>query len=218
MEVSRYKEWKVLSRSFIVEFVLLPLIGALHGWLTNVIALRLLFRPANEINILGLRIQGLLPKRKLEIAESIGEIVELELLRMDDIKAQLQQGETLEYLSRSISRAARESLAAKLPKFLPPGLRETIIAFLEQRLSIEVRAVLERFLNDSSHDDMLQGRVKSLVTSRINAFDIGKMEAVTKQAVGRELKAIEYLGFVMGLFIGIIQGLFLLVLLLTGLY
>jgi uncharacterized membrane protein YheB (UPF0754 family) len=207
-----------LTNAIVIDFVLLPLIGACHGWLTNVIALKLLFRPANEVKFLGLKFQGLLPRRKEEIAESIGDIVENELLRIEDIKEQLSGDGTLDQLSRSISKTVADTVYERLPRLIPASMRDTVSTYLEQRLNREVKPIIERFLSDASRDDLMGGRIKGMVCSRIRGYDVAELEKVAKSVVGKELKAIENLGFVMGLGIGIIQGFFLLILRLLSLY
>ena len=59
-----------------VRIIILPIIGALIGWVTNVLAIRLIFRPINKIHIpiIGLNIQGLIPKRKVEIAKVLEKL------------------------------------------------------------------------------------------------------------------------------------------------
>ena len=58
---------------------LMIIIGALIGWITNYFAIKMLFRPLKEINILGFKVQGLIPKRKMEMAESIADTIQEEL-------------------------------------------------------------------------------------------------------------------------------------------
>mgnify|MGYP003620394601 CR=1 FL=1 len=60
----------------IAEFLLMVGVGALIGWFTNYLAIRLLFRPYNEINLVIFKLQGLIPKRRHEIAVNIAEVIE----------------------------------------------------------------------------------------------------------------------------------------------
>ncbi|NPV27094.1 MAG: DUF445 family protein [Firmicutes bacterium] len=55
----------------LVQYIAIPLISALIGWLTNVIAIRLLFRPVEPIKLplLNYELQGLIPRRQAEIAK-----------------------------------------------------------------------------------------------------------------------------------------------------
>ena len=48
-------------------FFLPPLFGAAIGWLTNYVAIKLLFKPHRRVEIFGLNIQGVIPKRRKEI-------------------------------------------------------------------------------------------------------------------------------------------------------
>ena len=67
--------------------LILTIVGGLIGWITNILAIKLMFRPINPIKIpiLNIEILGLIPKRKNEIATNIGEVISNELLSMDDI-------------------------------------------------------------------------------------------------------------------------------------
>ncbi len=53
-----------------IEFVIFPLLGFIIGWLTNFIAIKLLFHPRKKFFF----IQGLIPKRKKQIAEKISHV------------------------------------------------------------------------------------------------------------------------------------------------
>ena len=49
----------------LLPWILPPVLGAIIGYVTNAIAIRMLFRPFNEIRVLGLRLPftpGLIPR------------------------------------------------------------------------------------------------------------------------------------------------------------
>ena len=73
--------------NIVLTIVIMALIGGVIGWITNVLAIKLMFRPINPIKIpiLNLEIIGLVPKRKKEIAKNIGEVISKELLSVDDL-------------------------------------------------------------------------------------------------------------------------------------
>ncbi len=80
---------KTLSEGVKMNPILLisiPLISALIGWITNYLAVKMIFRPHIPIKILGITFHGILPKRKSALAHEIGETVERELISHDDIK------------------------------------------------------------------------------------------------------------------------------------
>lgn len=62
----------------IIRILILAVIGGGIGYITNVIAIKLIFRPINPIKIpiLNIEIIGLIPKRKQEIATNIAQVVQ----------------------------------------------------------------------------------------------------------------------------------------------
>lgn len=76
----------------IMHFVLPPLVGAVIGYFTNLIAVKMLFFPREEKRIFGHRIPftpGAIPKGKARLAKSAGKIVQNELFTMEDISGKL---------------------------------------------------------------------------------------------------------------------------------
>jgi uncharacterized membrane protein YheB (UPF0754 family) len=70
----------------IFTLLLLPiLLAGLHGWFTNWLAVKLLLKPVRPINILGFKIQGLLPRRQADLADRISEAISREFLKEEDI-------------------------------------------------------------------------------------------------------------------------------------
>ena len=62
-----------------------PLLGGLIGYVTNWLAVKMIFRPFKPRSFLGIRVQGLIGKRQKELAASIGEAVGGHLLSHQDI-------------------------------------------------------------------------------------------------------------------------------------
>ncbi|UCZ54298.1 DUF445 family protein [Bacillus shivajii] len=82
----------------IVWFFSLILIGALIGGGTNVLAIRMIFRPYKPLYIGSYRLPftpGLVPKRRNEIAKQLGKMVEHHLVTPEGIESKLLEG-TLE--------------------------------------------------------------------------------------------------------------------------
>ncbi|MEX2445428.1 MAG: DUF445 family protein [Alkalispirochaeta sp.] len=66
-----------------VPWILPPFLGAVIGYLTNALAIRMLFRPLHQWRVLGIPIPltpGIIPRRRGELAENIGTMVAKELL------------------------------------------------------------------------------------------------------------------------------------------
>ena len=68
------------------------IIGALIGGVTNVIAVKMLFHPFKTYYIFNKRVPftpGLIPKRRAEIADKIGQVIEEHLLTESMIQSKL---------------------------------------------------------------------------------------------------------------------------------
>lgn len=93
--------------------IMLILIGAVIGGGTNVIAIRMLFRPYKPKYIGSFRLPftpGLIPKRRGEIAESLGRTVEDHLVTPEGIQEKLKDGLLLKEIEDRLSRAINELL------------------------------------------------------------------------------------------------------------
>ncbi len=86
--------------------ILLPIVlGAAIGYITNYVAIRMLFRPLAEKRILGLRVPltpGIIPKQRYQLAESIGRMVSTQLLTEDTVRQHIGSERFRSSLERGI--------------------------------------------------------------------------------------------------------------------
>lgn len=194
----------------IIDFVFLPLIGGLHGWITNIIAIRLLFHPRKPVRVGPFTLQGVLPKRRVDLAAKIGQAIEEQLLSAEDLLAALHTDDLEAHIEAAVLGEVRGRLDGFLPRLLPFGMKQTLIGFLESALMREIMPAV-RTLMDSAQDELLRrAKVADMIERKILAFDLSELEALVYAVAGHEMRYIEYLGLFMGLFIGTVQGLFLL--------
>ena len=76
----------------ILKYIAGPLVGALIGYCTNYIAVKMLFRPREEIRIFGHRLPftpGAIPKGRPRLAKAVGEVVSKTLVTQEDLLGQL---------------------------------------------------------------------------------------------------------------------------------
>lgn len=77
---------------FEVSYVLAPVLGGIIGYITNDIAIRMLFRPHNAKYIMGAHIPftpGIIPKEKGRIAEALGGVISENLMNKDVLERYL---------------------------------------------------------------------------------------------------------------------------------
>lgn len=95
--------------SHLLPYALPPLVGAFIGYVTNDIAIRMLFRPLKPWRLLGVRIPltpGVLPAKRAEFAARIGRMVGSHLLTSEDVGRALEK----EAFRRELKGAVTEKL------------------------------------------------------------------------------------------------------------
>lgn len=184
------------------------IVGAGIGYATNVIAIIMLFRPYKPIKIPLVRWQilGLIPKRRDEIARSIGETVENELISMDEISAQFLTDANKEKLVETIKNKVKEVVSEKTES-IPFGLGSVVNNMVEEIVEVE----LTIFIYDQADElvrDMTQNiDIGQMVEDKINEFELKKIEEIILKVASTELRHIELLGGILGGIIGFVQGL-----------
>lgn len=191
----------------IVQVLFLAIIGALIGWLTNWIAIKLIFKPRYpyRIPVLNITIQGLLPMRKAELARSIGHTVERELLPPETLLRRVEEMKLKEKIETAFSGIVQERLTEKL-KVIPASLRQGIINYLHDLSTAELDRHLDRFIIQLQENFVNESNLGKIVEEQINQFDVDRLEELVFRIVAKELKHIEILGGVLGFIIGLIQA------------
>jgi uncharacterized membrane protein YheB (UPF0754 family) len=197
----------MISHSNLLAIVSIPVVSALIGYVTNYIAVKMLFRPHNPRRIFGFNIQGLVPQRQREIAASLGKLIERDLISHSDIQEALKSKETTEeaaaFLNEQVDQFVQR-LASQNPMvgaFLQGPLLEQVKGLLSAQMAERFPVFMEKVVG------RIEGRldIKSIVQSKVEAFDLSKLEAVIHEVSARELKMIEVLGGVLGFLIGLAQ-------------
>lgn len=93
------------KRKMTIDFLVAPLVGGLIGYITNGIAIKMLFRPLKPLYIGGKPVpftQGLIPKERDRIAKSVGAVVGTELIAPETLKETLLSQEMYTHLERAL--------------------------------------------------------------------------------------------------------------------
>ena len=187
--------------------LILTIVGGLIGWITNILAIKLLFRPIKPIKIpiLNIEILGLIPKRKNKIAANIGEVISNELLSMDDISNQAfnsSNGENFNsYLIDKIKNIINEKL-----NIIPMPFRMMATPYIDEILNKEVPSAINEISSDLSVKAKENVNIQEIVEEKINELDLEQLEEIIIKVAKKELKHIEILGLVLGTVIGLLQG------------
>lgn len=187
---------------------LLVFIGAMIGWITNFIAIKMLFRPYKEINFIFFKIQGLLPKRRNEIGNSIAEVVNNELVSVKDIISKISPEDIEENIGLIVDRILESRLKEEIVKNFPMAA-----FFLSDSMLEKIKHIIKQSILDHKEEminvfgEYLENKVdiKSIIVEKVNGFSLEKIEEIIITLAKKELKHIEYIGAVLGGVIGLIQ-------------
>lgn len=183
--------------------VLLPLITALIGWITNWTAIRMLFRPRTPIKLFpGFALQGLIPRRQPELADRLAAIVEAELINQHVIGQELGRIDLDHYIEMFGRRLVRDRLASRIGGIpLLANLLPHIERYAVETLKEELPALRHQI--STQLEGQLQ--IRDMVSRRIAEFDVDRLEALVLATAKREFRAIELTGAVLGFIIGLVQ-------------
>ncbi len=189
------------------QLLILSLIGGFIGWITNLIAVRLLFRPLKPIKFpFGYKIHGVLPARKSELAVSIGNVVENQLVSKDEILKSIVNDKDINRLKISIVENVIKILKDKLPGilhgFTDKTIKKQLDSFMDKDGDRYIREMLENVITNTTQNIS----VSEMVIEKIEALDLVSFEEMVTGVVKSELRHIEYLGAILGILIGILQG------------
>lgn len=189
-----------------LQVLLVVVISALIGYTTNVLAIKSLFRPIRPVKLGPFRFQGLIPKRRFEVARSIGSMVASELLSQDDLISQIIDDQDEERFRKLLLEKIQKIVLEKIA-FLPLGFQDKILDTIEEKMDKESPKLFNEV--KTLAEDHIRNKVDvgALIEEKINALDLERLEELILKISGKELRAIEWVGLIMGAGIGLIQGL-----------
>ncbi len=186
-----------------------PILGALIGYITNVVAVELLFHPKKPVNVLGFKIQGLVPARSRELTE-----------RFLDTLSDVLTKEDFEFvINRAVNRAVNESeVAAGLNYILSKPPLSNVRDFAEkmgfEKVFSPLSAAISRFLQDAIRDAVVRSianniDLKEFVIKKAEEISEEEIERLFKKFAKKELRFIEISGAILGFVIGVVQSVFM---------
>ena len=181
-------------------WILPPLIGATIGYVTNLVAIKMLFRPLREVRLFGLRLPftpGILPRQRRRLADNIGDMVQRELLTAGVLRERLAKAEVRENIGSAIGSYTSGLLQRPVSSWLEDDAEnmplaelfkdfvnsEVFNSFLEEI----IKAWAAEKISPSSAEDGLSSWLKSRVRD-VGALFIPAARDIIKGGLVREIK------------------------------
>ena len=130
----------------VIQVLLMALIGALIGGMTNTIAIKMLFRPYEAKYLFGKRLPftpGVIPMRREEASAKLGDIITGHLLTPEVFEEKLKSPETdqliMHFIDRQIETIETERLTPSyFLERLSSGLTDKIVLSFNEEIRLKV--------------------------------------------------------------------------------
>ena len=152
-------------------YITAPLVGALIGYITNWVAIKMLFRPRTAKYLFGIRLPftpGMIPREKSRIAKSIGLAVGEKLLNKDIIMNTLISPDFHEKFEQLIRKKTDElkenttSIQAAAQNLLGAEISETIM--------IKIQNYISHFLKEKIKDPDVITKITAYISKSIDQY------------------------------------------------
>ena len=191
-----------------MKLVIMVIISAAIGWITNWVAIKMLFRPHNEINLGLFKIQGLIPKRRAEIGIGIANVIQNELISIKDVIANIDREEFSKRLNDLIDDVLEKNLKTKVKEKFP-----VMQMFFSDKMAKDVSNTIKGIVMENQEkifeifSNYAEENIdfSTIITDKISNFSLDKLEEIINGLAKKELKHIEVIGAILGAFIGLVQ-------------
>jgi len=178
------------------NIIITPAAGAVIGYFTNYLAIKMLFRPYEAKYICGIKVPftpGLIPKEKMRIAKALGDAISTHLLNKNVVMDALTKDDVLKSIDAMtdnvISRIKSEDITLS-------ALCSSTFGINYDTLNSSVSAFLSRQAYNSLSNDEFKGKLADEIYNKLDAFlqkplcelPYEKISAVVKDTVEFAIK------------------------------
>ena len=190
------------------QLLVMILISGAIGWITNWVAIKMLFRPHKEINFGLFKIQGLIPKRRAEIGSGIANIIQNELISVKDVISNIDREEFSKRLNALIDEVLDKNLKKKVKEkfpFLQMFFTDKIAKDVGNTIKDIIMGNQEKIFEIFSNYAEENIDFEVIISDKISNFSLDKLEEIITFLAKKELKHIEVIGAILGMLIGAVQ-------------
>ncbi len=188
--------------------ILIPLISAFIGWVTNWVAIKMLFHPREPKRVLGITFHGIFPKRQQQFAEKLGKIVSDEFLSFSDIEQKISNPDNLQKIMPMIENHVDDFLRTRLSDEMPVismFIGDKTITKLKGAFMREIETLFPQVMKQYAANLKSELDLEHIVVKKVSAFSSDKLEEVLYQIMSKEFRFVEVIGAVIGFIIGVAQ-------------
>lgn len=190
-----------------VKYLLLPFISAFIGWMTNWIAIKMLFHPKKPISFFFFTLHGIFYKKQTLLAHKLATTIEAKLFSHGDIYQVLKSEKFKQGIFHVVETYIDDFIDNRLTTIHP------MLAMLPKDIILSIKKkLLDEFENFTPHlieyvekgfDSHLN--IRELIRKKIESFEVEQLEEILQAILKSEFRVLEYVGGILGFLIGITQ-------------
>lgn len=182
---------------------ILPLFGFLVGYLTNWLALNVIFRPLEPIQLGPLCLHGLFMKRKNEVADKFAEVCARDILNLSNLMTEVMAGPQAHRSKAIIKRHLRPLLESGVVR---TAIQITMgaegYANLKSQVADKALAMSLQSVNDARFSRERSGVIHSTLSKRMMAMSNAEFQELLRPA----FKEDEWILIMLGAALGTVAG------------
>ena len=179
---------------FDINYIIAPVLGALIGFSTNWLAIRMLFRPHEEKRIFGIRLPftpGIIPARRHELAKKTGETISRHLLPEETLIKSLCANEVKKSIESAIDslfdnlKNSQATLGEKLKTKATTSMLSDILAKTAAKKELPMDRAIRELLPDTT---LLH--IKNRLGEKSEDISIRVLEMIKSTFVSEKIKPV----------------------------
>ena len=187
---------------------ILPLLGVVVGYVTNLVAILMIFEPVEKRRILGIPFQGLFMKRQREVSDVYAQIVAEEVVNLNNIGKELLEGPRSDRTRKLIERAMRPAVDRAIGR-VKPAVRVAVGTHqydaIRESVATEAVEYTMTPLRDPEFNKRQSTAIRTLISERMQEMEPADFSEMLRTAI-REDEWLLYLhGAVLGLGAGLLH-------------
>ena len=192
-------------------YVSIPFISGFIGYITKVIAIKMMFGPLEfkGVRLFGIPLgwQGIVPRKAEKMATTAVELMTTKLIKPEEIFARLDPKRIAKEIELPLMAAA-EDITREVAQEYQPGLWEGMPEFARKRLIKRVQArapaIVEHIMSEVQSDVKKYFDIRHMVINNL-LKDKRLLNDIFKKVGRQEFKFFTNVGFVFGFGIGLVQ-------------
>ena len=187
----------------------IPFISAFIGWFVSWVSIKMLFYPAAQKQLLGIKFQGVFPKNKNKLAVNLGKLANKELLPLlNNLQAKLTNPKSIDnimpFVEKHIDHFLRVKLSEKMP-VIGMFIGESTISELKLIFIEELKSLFPEMMGVYMTNIQNEIDIETIVATKIESMTSSRIEELLKNNLSSKLRRVHIVYGMIGFLTGLLQ-------------